>query len=76
MASSSKRERSPDELAANVRRKPQLAAQSAGSRDQHLLCLLQSSVFSARSTNLYQAFIGWSSGGQHSAIINRNCHGV
>ena len=38
MASSSKRERSPDELAANVRRKPQLAAQSAGSRDQHYIC--------------------------------------
>jgi hypothetical protein len=33
MASSSKRERSPEEVAANVRRKPQLAAQSAGSRN-------------------------------------------
>ena len=76
MASSSKRERSPEEVAANVRRKPQLAAQCSGSRKQHLLCSLQSSLCSARSTNLYQAFIGWSSGGQHSAIIKHNRHGV
>ena len=47
MASSSKRERSPEEVAANVRRKPQLAAETAGNQKQHLLCSLQSSAHEA-----------------------------